>query len=398
MKSLLILPALLFMETLQAQHTNAQADSNNDFAFNLYQQLKDDKQPNLFFSPFSISSALAMTYAGAEGNTKTEMSKVLHFNPDVPTVNKNFSTLFKAIMADTLSGVQLNIANSIWVENSFVPNQTFVDAMINSYHSELRRRDFQGASEQVRIEINNWAESMTRGKIKDVLPDGSIDDNTIMVLVNAIYFYGKWAEKFDKKETREAAFYNPDKPGLKANFMNKTDDYGYYEDSMVQAVDLPYKGDKLSMMIVLPKDKNGMKEVESKLNSSYYTRISDGLSRQSVTLSIPKFKTTASYTMNDYLKKMGMRDAFIDGVANFKGMMTGNARNLWISGIIHKAFIDVQEEGTEAAAVTAVVIEGDSAVARMPKVFKADHPLIFMIRDNTTGSILFMGKINAPNS
>jgi serpin B len=378
---------LLCFGGLSAQSSSTIADSNNKFAFKLYDEVKKDTKENLFFSPFSISTALAMTYGGARGETEKQMSRTLHFSLDQASFHQEYKSYLENIESDTGKGMILGIANSLWISNKFKLLNNFKEITTNDYKSEARNVSF---SDETRKEINQWVEQKTNDKIKDLIAPGVINSATRLVLVNAIYFNGKWNEKFSKDSTKNQDFYlNP--ATVKIDFMHNTAHYKYYEDSAMQAIELSYTGKKTSMIVFLKKDYRTNKEYN--LDYSYYSKIVSSMSPERVKLALPKFKTTVSFELSKTLSSMGMPDAF--GAADFKGISN---ENLSISNVIHKAFIDVSEEGTEAAAATAIVMRAN-ALGPRPKSFAfiANHPFMFVIRDNATGAILFMGEITNPS-
>jgi len=384
--------ALLCLFSAKGQ--NSVADSNNVFAFKLYQQVKSDK--NLFYSPFSISFALAMTYAGAKNETENQMRKTLHFTPNAEAFHVGFKKLYDSVEADNTVGIQMNIANSLWLGKKYTFLGTYLNLVKANYHSELREVDFIEASarQQAVKDINSWVEQKTNNKIKNILHDGDVDESTALVLVNAIYFNGKWQTAFRKEQTKQGDFNTNASSKTAALFMNSDSKtkYNYYADDMLSAIELPYKQDKVSMVVILPNAIDGIDNLEKKLDYKYYSKIIKSFNKEDVQVSLPKFKTAAYFRLEDVLSKMGMPVAFSPN-ADFSGM--DGSPDLCISHLIHKAYVDVSEEGTEAAAATAVVME--TCDVHIPKIFCANHPFIFVIKDNNTGSILFMGKIMNPN-
>jgi len=390
-KIVAVLFASVIGVTLNAQQTFIVADSNNLFAFKLYNQVKESGNKNLFFSPFSISTALAMTYAGARNETETQMRNVLHFGLDQDTFHKQYKTYLERIEGDTGKDLTLGIANSLWIANSLQLLAPFKDIVSTDYNSEARNVDFN-KTEETRNEINTWVEQKTNDKIKELIKPGIISGSTKLVLVNAIYFKGKWATPFSKDSTKNDDFYKTGSNNITAKFMHNTAHYSYYEDATLQAIEIPYSGGKTSMVVFLPKETDGIDVMENQLNYSYYSKIMSLFRSQKVILALPKFKTTVAFELAGTLSAMGMPDAF--GNADFSGISN---EGLSISNVIHKAFIDVNEDGTEAAAATAVAMKMNAMYRPGPNpVFNANHPFFFIIRDNMTGSIWFMGKIINP--
>lgn len=381
---------------INATNPQVLADGNNKFAFSLYKELNNNTGRNLFLSPFSISTALAMTYAGAKKETALQMSRTLNF-PQGERFHADYEGLLDGLNEGTEGKIKLNIANGLWAQKDF----TFLDSYFNlvklNYKSEIKNVDFINnlEREKVRKEINTWVEKKTNDKIKDLLSDGDLDSSSRLVLVNAIYFYGDWADPFEKQETFNKDFSLMDDTKINVPFMNRHGRYSYYEDLKIKAIEIPYMGNKASMVIFLPVKKIQMEEFEKSFDLKYYLDIIAAFQPTDVRLSLPKFQTTCKLNLEDLLSRMGMSLAFSQTDADFSGM-TGK-RDLCISKVIHQAFIHVDEKGTEAAAATAVTMRVGS-VRPSPdiKVFNADHPFVFLIKDNTTGSILFMGKIMNP--
>ena len=388
-------------------------EGNNKFAFELYTKLQT-QDGNLFFSPYSISTALAMTYAGARGETKKQMAQVLHF-PTVPKENecpakksisikqlleqsefhREFGEIIKGLNARGEQGkYELSVANALWGQAGYGFLKEFLELLEANYGGGLNKVDFVNATEQTRQKINSWVEEQTNGKIKDLIGKGVLDAMTRLVLTNAIYFKGNWARQFDEKLTRQAPFYLISAEQIKVPMMNQKGKFGYMEAEDLQVLELPYVEDELSMIILLPKERGGISEVEKKLTQENLRSWLGELRKREVTAFIPKFKMTRKFMLADVLQSMGMVDAF-SGSADFSGM-TGE-KDFFISAVIHKAYVDVNEEGTEAAAATGVVMKLTSVGPPMP-IFRADHPFLFLIRDNLTGSILFMGRLINPKA
>ncbi len=368
---------------------------NNTFALDLYGELRE-REGNLFFSPYSISTALAMTYGGARGNTAAQMEQVLHFEVTTKRLHQAFGQLVETLNAQgAKGGYQLSVANALWGQQSVGFLKKFLDLTEKHYGAGLRQVDFAAATEAARKTINAWVEKETQGKIKDLIQPGVLNALTRLVLTNAIYFKGTWAEQFDKKATRDAPFTLATRQQVKVPMMHKTENFGYTEAEDFQALELAYAGDDLSMVIFLPREVDGLAALEKKLSLENLESWLGGLRRQTVQVSLPRFTMTSEFGLQEVLKSLGMTDAFSLPPADFSGM--NGHKDLFISAVIHKAFVDVNEEGTEAAAATAVVMMR-SAAPRPPVVFRADHPFIFLIRDNTSGSILFIGRLVSPKA
>jgi serpin B len=391
--------------------TNAVVHGNNDFALELYAQLRD-QQGNLFFSPYSISTALAMTYAGARGRTEAEMAMVLHFPMTMTTrtgakrssglvrdqaqFHAAFGSIVKDLNARGQSGAyELTVANALWGQQGYGFLPQFLDLIKANYDGNLNEVDFVKAAEAARQTINAWVEKQTNGKIKDLIPGGVLNSLTRLVLTNAIYFKGNWASQFKPENTKDAPFTLADGKKINAPLMNQTAEYKYMQTPDFKALELPYVEQELSMVIFLPRKFDALPGFEKTLTTENLSRWMDQLRKQKVIVSVPKFKMTSQFSLAGVLGKMGMTDAFSPVKADFSGI--NGKTDLFISAIIHKAYVDVNEEGTEAAAATAVVI-GITSVPPQPPVFRADHPFLFLIRDNRSGSILFIGRVMNPKA
>ena len=376
-------PATVSVETV--------VEGNTRFALRMHQELSSI-EGNLFFSPYSISSALGMTYAGARNQTEKEMREALCF----PNQHEDFFRFYGELQEALLAGektedIELNIANAIWVEKSHRFLRNYLRLVKKEYKSSVSLADFMGNADAERERINSWVEEQTRDKIKNLVPPGAVSELTRMVLVNAIYFKGDWARQFKEKYTRERAFYVSATESVEVEMMRQTETFRWSEDADTEALELPYEGHQLSMLVLLPKESDGIHALEQSLTVEKLNGLISTLREKKIEVTLPKFKVGKSYELSAAFKHLGMQDAFAHG-ADFSGM--DGTRNLHISAILHKAFVEVDEQGTEAAAATAVV-----AVVRaelIPPRFNADHPFLFLIRDNATGSILFMGRVVNP--
>jgi len=372
---------------------------NTKFAFSLYDRLLNDSNAikpkgNLFFSTYSISTALAMTYGGTRGETQKQMAKVLHFTQPSEHLHPAFGALQKQLIQEDKSrGYQLLLANALWGQKGEPFLKAFLDLNKDYYGAGLRQLDFINETEQSRQTINSWVEERTNDKIKNLIPPGGVDKETVLVLTNAIYFKGDWKTKFEKKNTEQADFFISAKDKVNVDMMYVKEKFKYYADEKMQVLQLPYKGNELSMLVFLPNDSNNFKEVENTLS---FEMLNDSFSKMRTTevdVYFPKFKMTCgAFSLNKALTELGMPDAFDRHKADFSGIK--GTRGVWISGVFHKAFIEVNEEGTEAAAGTAVIIVQS---IEFPVIFRADHPFIFIIKDNRSESILFMGRIMNPS-
>lgn len=371
------------------------AHDNNAFAFDFYHHVTQQENGNIFFSPNSISTALAMTYGGADGTNAEEMQKALHFGPNNISFHDQYGAYLKMLHQHAEGNIQLRIANQLWGENNYEFNQDYLNLIKEAYHAPLKKVDFEGAPDSQRSAINNWVEQKTENKIKDLLPAGSITSDTRLVLANAIYFKGDWLYQFKEKDTKEKDFHLSNGQTVTTPFMNFKGTLGYYENDLFKMVRMPYKGEKQSMIVVLPHETQQMEKVESAINTSYFRKVkyASGLE---VILAMPKFKLEKSLGLNGFLESLGMKQAFNAG-ANFSKMTPSN--DLYISTAVHKAFIEIDEKGTEAAAATVIVLGIESVEPSSPpppKEFIADHPFLFYIIDNESQAILFMGRLMNP--
>ena len=368
-------------------------EGNNEFALELYAKLRV-QQGNLFFSPYSISTALAMTWAGARAETEKQMARVLHFTLPQERLHKAFCGLQTRLNApDKGRSYELNVANALWGQKGEGFLEEFLGLVKTNYGGGLNEVDFVQAAEAARQTINAWVEKETNGKIKDLIGKSVLDRMTRLVLTNAIYFKGNWARQFEKDRTKDGPFTLLSGGKVDVPMMNQTAEFNYMEAEDLQGLELPYVDDELSMIILLPREVDGLGELEKTLTAERLSQWLAGLHKRKVIVSVPKFRMTSKFGLADVLKSMGMTDAFC-GVADFSGM--NGKRDLFISAVIHKAYVDVNEEGTEAAAATGVVMRLTSARPEEPVVFNADHPFVFLIRDNKSGSILFIGRVMNP--
>ena len=383
---------------------------NNKFALELYAKLRS-KEGNLFFSPYSISTALAMTHAGARGQTETQMAGGLHFpvitKPGTELSSKlipdrqKFASVFGKIIKDLNNrgkkgGYELRVANALWGQEGYEFLEEFLELIKTNYGGRLNEVDFVRAVETARKTINTWVEKKTNDKIKNLIQKGVLDSMTRLVLTNAIYFKGNWARQFKEDRTKEAPFTLANGRKVDVAMMNQTGQFNYMETESFQGLELPYVDDELSMIILLPKEFDGLDEFEKTLTAENLSKWMDQLHNREVRVSVPKFKMTSQFSLVSVLESMGMTDAFSANAADFSGM--NGKRDLFISAVIHKAYVDVNEEGTEAAAATAVTMKLTSVGPTRIPVFQADHPFLFIIRDNHSGSILFIGRVMNPKS
>ena len=381
-------------------------NGNNAFALDIYQTLRSQdgreastQAGNLILSPFSVSLALAMTYVGARGQTESQMADTLHFDLAQGQLHPAFNALDQDLatrgqqISDQEQALQLNIANAVWAEQTYPFLQDFLDVIATNYGAGIRLADFINKYKSVRSEINDWVYDQTQEKIKDLLPEGVLSSDTRMVLVNAIYFKADWLSQFDAADTHDAPFHLLDGSDVTVKMMNQGIFMPYYQGDGFQAVELPYAGDTAAMDIFVP-DEGNFETFESSLNSDLFNKTVNGMQPTSMMLSLPKFAFESQFNLSDTLQSMGIVDAFDPDNADFSGMTV--RKDLFISNVIHKAFVAVDEKGTEAAAATAVIVDVTSAMM-YDVTLTVDRPFLFVIRDKLSGQILFIGRVLDPS-
>ena len=374
-------------------------EGNSAFAFDLYQALRGE-EGNLFYSPYSISLALAMTYAGARGETEQQMADTLKFLLSQDVLHPAFNSLDillgqrgEGAQGKDEEGFRLNIVNAIWGQKDYEFLDEFLDVLAENYGAGLRLVDFINETEKSRVAINDWISDQTEGRIEDLIPQGVITILTRLVLTNAIYFNAAWEYPFDEDATYNGPFYLLDGSEVTVPMMRQTESFGYAEGDGYKVVELPYDGLELSMVILLSEE-GQFEAFEGSLDATLVEAIIEDLESQEVALTMPKFEFESEFSLKQTLAAMGMPIAFTD-MADFSGM-TG-VRDLRIAEVIHKAFVSVDEAGTEAAAATAVIMEL-TAMPEEPVEVTIDHPFIFLIRDIETGTILFVGRVVNPGA
>uniref|UniRef100_UPI00358EB065 leukocyte elastase inhibitor-like n=1 Tax=Myxine glutinosa TaxID=7769 RepID=UPI00358EB065 len=402
-------------------------EANSSFALDMFSQLnKEQPTGNIFFSPLSVSAALAMLSLGSRTNTAEQMAKVLHFEgKSGDALHKSFLQLHDAVNSQHAK-YALHMANRLYGDKGFTFLKEFLETTLKLYQAQLAPVDFVKAPEDSRLKINGWVEEQTAGKIKDLLSEGVINSMTRMVLVNAIYFKGNWERKFKTQKTHEADFFLNKNETKKVQMMRQEDDFRYgsielvkgpplkmqqqqqqrvmlqpvaLPENSVHILELPYIDNELSMLLLLPSsitdDSTGLKQLEKELSLEKLRKWthSSKMFKKKVQVFLPKFRLEESYGLQKPLSELGMPDAFSSKTADFSGI-TGN-RDLFVSAVVHKAFVEVNEEGTEAAAATAAVMNCYSMRAP-PPIVRFDHPFLFFIRHNNSGSILFWGRYTSP--
>jgi serine protease inhibitor len=371
---------------------------NSEFAFDLYARLRA-RDGNLFFSSYSISSALAMTYAGARGPTATQMAAALRFPMDGDRLHRSFAKVNADVNgAGSKGGAELYVANALWTQTGLATLPDFQATVRTLYGAGLTPLDFMQAPEKARMTINAWVEQQTRDRIKDLIPEGALKPSTRVVLTNAIYFKGKWKYAFPEAATRNDTFtLSTGKTVGDVPLMNQKGAFGYLDGGRFQALELPYDANQQSMIVFLPKRVDGLAELEKTLTAARVTEWLTQLTVREVDVTLPRFKVTAEFNLKDALTALGMPLAFSAGRADFSGIATGQP--LALSAVFHKAYVDVNEKGTDAAAATTATVSTTSFPGPEPRpVFRADHPFFFVIRDTGTGSLLFAGRLVNPQA
>jgi serine protease inhibitor len=393
---------VLLLSSLAAMPLSGRSDplqslvaSNTAFGLNLYSEVASSRG-NLFLSPFSISTCLAMTYAGANGTTAKQMAQVFGFGADQVQFALSFGELQRQLEAiQEPNAIELNIANALWTQEGypFLPN--FLDLARSQYQASINQADFLTQADAVMVEINNWVSQKTHGRIQKILSPGILNPLTRLVLANAIYFKGIWATSFAATNTSTQPFHLSGTSLVPVGMMHQPlASVRYLENDQFQSVELPYATNQASMLILLPRQVDGLHQLEQQLSPALLSAVLAGMYQRDVEIFLPRFTLESSFSLSAALVEMGMPDAFVPGVADFSGL--DGTRDLYVSDVIHKAWGEVNEAGTEAAAATVVVI-GATAVEPPPPVFRADHPFLFFIRDTQTGSLLFIGRLSEPS-
>lgn len=375
----------------------ALVSGNSGFALDLYQQVRQ-KEGNLFYSPYSISTALAMTWAGAKGQTEADMAQALHFELGQDKLHPGFNWLDQELESRGQGaqgadgqGFRLRVVNALWGQVGYPIEATFLDTLALNYGAGMHIVDFVDQPQQSADLINGWVSDQTEGKIEKLVPVEAITPATVLILTNAIYFNAAWRDPFEPANTSDGSFALGDGSTVTVPMMHGNPEMPYVKGDGYQAVALPYDGDELSMLVVLP-DQGSLDSFEASFDTAKLDEIMTGLSEHQVDITMPKFKFEYELGLKKTLETMGMEIAFKSGVADFTGI--NSKGQPYIQDVLHKAFIGVNEAGTEAAAATAVIIGDESAP--QPASITLDHPFLFAIRDNATGSLLFVGRVADP--
>ena len=383
-----------------AADLDALAAGNSEFAFDLFHTIRPDDR-NLFFSPYSISLALAMTYAGARSETEQQMADTLHFSPPQEALHPSFNALDQDLAGrselvgpgDT-EGFQLNIANALWGQEGYNFLPEFLDLLAANYGAGMNLLDFATDPEAARNTINGWVSDQTEERIQDLLPPGSLDALTRLVLTNAIYFNAAWLHPFEENATTDGPFTLIDGSEIMTPMMVKQERYGYAQGEGYQAVQLPYIGNQLSMLVLMP-DEGEFDAFSNQLDTEQLADLMQSIPSKEVDLTFPKFTFESETQLRQALVQLGMPLPFNSAAADFSGM--DGTTDLFIDDVYHKAFVAVDEAGTEAAAATAVVMKLESVMEPQDAIkVTIDHPFLFLIQDNPTGTILFVGQVVEP--
>ncbi|MCK4504514.1 MAG: serpin family protein [Candidatus Aegiribacteria sp.] len=381
-----------------AQAAQELVRGNNEFALDLYKEVCDTQESsNIFFSPYSISSALGMTYAGAGGQTADEMAEVLHFTIPVEAINRAFHSLTETLSSGELVRAEsgdpftLSISNGLWVQDGFTLLDEYVAEVTRYYSAAVRNLDFINDPEPSRETINNWVAESTLDRIQNLIPSGVLKEDTRVVLTNAVYFKASWLKPFHERSTSDAPFFLADDSAIEVPVMNQTDYFNYVFTEGCSAVELDYAAGNASMLILLPD--GDIEEFQRDFNADMLETIRGRLSSIRVSISMPKFEFSQSMQLSQMLRTLGMKSAFKSS-ADFSGF-TGSP-DLFISEVLHKAFVKVDEAGTEAAAATAVVM-GLTAIPEPPVEMNINRPFLFFILDRESGCIVFMGRVMDPS-
>jgi len=379
------------------------ANDSNAFGFDLYQRVRAHGKGNMVLSPASITTALSMAWGGAKGETAEQMKKALHLEGSPQEVMQASGALIGAL-TDPNRPIKFRVANRLFGEKTYAFEAPYLDATKAAFGAPLESVDFINGFEPARAHINGWVEEQTENRIKDLIPPRGLDKETRLVLVNAIYFLGDWQAPFENEKTKPASFAVGGKSKKDVPTMHREDRLRYTEKDGVKALEIPYKGGNMSMVFVLPNQADGLDALEKSFDNSKLDELVRGLQGHTVRVSLPKFEINPaeSLSLGDRLKDMGMTLAFTRAQADFTGIANPPKPEdrLYISKVFHKAFIRVDEKGTEAAAATGTVMMRSLAMPmpQQPVVFNADHPFLFFIRDNASGIVLFNGRVTDPSA
>ena len=382
----------------------------NGFVADFYRHLAGEEDGNLFYSPYSLYTALAVVYAGADGNTAAQFSEVMNIGAPPDRFHRNMNSLDLTLLNDSVkpnagsdegqgSRPTLAVANGLWIHEGLEVGPSFIDTVTSNYDTGLQQLDFQESPEGAAKTINQWIEEATQGKIKEAVSRKSITDDTVLMVTNAVYFKGDWEDPFEETDTSDLPFYLLDGRAALVPLMYQSNEYSYHIGDEYQAVSLPYVGNNFELLVVMPEE-GTFEAFEESLTGESLHNIASHMDRGRVYLHLPRFKLEYDFSARDGLESLGLTDAFYPQSANFQPLVSRPSdlplENLWIEDAIQKAFVEVNEEGTEAAASTALAV-GSASIPPPPVEITIDRPFIFLLRHSDTGAILFMGRVLNPN-
>lgn len=389
---------LNFMIHNEAENKSFYSDSLsgtlNAFAFSIYKSI-DAGTKNIFISPYSISSALALAYFGAKEKTALQFKNILGWDQDISAFGKKFSQLNTKLTTDSSKKINLfSVANSLWLEESMSFSDEYLNNTRNYLKTEVKKLDFKNETENCRETINSWVEDKTNKKIQDFIPEGILKPDTRLILTNAVYYFAKWKKEFDRKKTANSDFYITPSRKINTSFMNDFEgSYRYFEDNNIKAIEIPYKNDKYSAVFILPIETGDFLKAWDYIDIDSFQNIIRSMHNMRVDVSIPKFKISSFFRLKEVFLKLGLTELFSPN-ADFSGMTGG--KNLYLDEAIHKTFVEVNEEGTEAAAATGIFMRETAISPEYIKKFVANHPFIFIIKENQTQTVLFIGQVFNP--
>ncbi len=372
---------------------DAIAAANNGFAVDFYREVSA-KDGNMFFSPTSMFVAFSALYEGARENTADQMQQVFGFEPDLQARYNATAHLMSSVNRDDPNAT-LEMANALWPALQFVPSDSYVDAVRSVYLADVERVDFTDGGVD---RINSWASEKTHGKIEEVLTPDAVDASTLLVITNSIYFNGSWTVPFPEEDTVNHDFWKRPSESVKTDFMRVKDRFDYASLDGAQIIRMPYVGDRLSMLVILPNDRDGIGSLESGVSAGQMAQWKQSMQSHEVSVFMPKFTMETSYSLPAYLGSLGMVDVFDGGLADLSGIAPVEPNVLYVSEATQAAYVDVNEVGTEAAAITTVILDYTSSQPPPPPMFIANHPFIFIIQDDESGAILFMGRLSDPTA
>lgn len=395
---------------IEDEQLAALIQQTNGFAFDWYRELLEEDEGNVFASPASVTIAMAMTYAGARGDTRDQLREVLRYPIDDDELHEAFNALQRELDGrgedvdpepggrydedDDPVPFQLSLVNGAWSHADYPFDDAYLEVLDDHYGGELREADFAADPDGVREEINGWVADHTEDRIDELLPEGSIDGFVRLVLVNAVYFFANWKYPFSEELTEPAQFTALDGTDHEVQLMSENRSWPYAEVDGVQAVELPYVGDDVAMLVVLPPE-GEFESYERSFDGETLAEVVDALEPRDGTVRLPRFEYESEYELSEAFERLGAPDAFDPDAADFSGMVEGDEADLYVDGVYHDAFVAVDEEGTEAVAATGVVVREVSAPPD-PFELVADRPFLFAIRDRPTGTILFLGRVVDP--